>query len=456
VIRARTAAAADRVRAALRADAREGVAEGVGLLLLAHVVRAILGLVAGALVARALDPSRYGAYAVAGAAVAVGITVADFGLSTSAARQIAADLAKAPGRAYRSAAAFARLRLLGGLLVLMAALVLAGPVAALLGLPDGDGPTLVRLAAATVLAAAANGVVSTIHHGLRRYRSLVVGQISVSLATVGGLAALFAADRLTLTTAMWMGIAGNLVSLGIGFALLPAPWRAALRGRAPWRGEESRALRSFTAWLGISAVFTIAWTQLDLVLVSRLLDAREVGLYGLALALAFKADVLNQALHTTLLPAVSRLSGREAYAAHVRRSLARSVVLAVPLLLALPLVRPFISAVYGPEYAAAAPIFYGLAAILLFDLLTHPVLLLAFPMNLPRWIAASNALTTATLLVAGVALIPVFEVYGAVVAKLLAKVAGALVTGAAIVLHFGAARQGAPVSAPAPDTAIAP
>ncbi|MFN2468030.1 MAG: oligosaccharide flippase family protein [Gaiellaceae bacterium] len=454
MIRSRVASVWGRARTAVRADARDGIAEGAGLLLIGYAFRLALGLVAGALVARALDPGRFGAYAVAGVAVGIGATLADFGLSTSVTRQIAADVVAAPERAFRSAAAYLRLRLLGALGVLVAALVLAGPLATLLGLSGGTGPWLVRLAGVTVVAAAANGVVSTIHHSLRRYRSLVTGQICTSSAVLAGFAVLFLVDRLSLTAAMLVGVAGNLASLALGLALLPPAWRRALLRPAPWHGEESRRLRGFAGWLGVSLLFSATWAQLDLLLVSQLLEPRLVGLYALALALAFKADIVNQVLHTTLLPTVSALSGPDAYAAYARRSLVRSAVLAAILLAALPLVGPFITAVYGEGYAPAAPIFYALMGIVVFDLLTHSVLLLAYPMNLPRRMAAADAVATATLAGLGLVLIPLFGVYGAVAAKLAGKLAAFVVQGSAVARHLRTERREAALAVPAPDPSI--
>jgi O-antigen/teichoic acid export membrane protein len=455
-IRTRAARVERHVLAALRADAREGLAEGAALFLLSHVVRGVIGLAAGALVARALGPGQLGAYAVTAAAVAIGASVADFGLANSTTRQIGIDLVESPERAFRSAAAYARLRLLSGLVVLAVALVLAGPLAALLALPEHEGPWLVRLAGIGVLAASASGIISTIHYSLRRFRPLVIGQVCASLTMLGVLAALFAFDRLSLAAAVAVGIAGNMASLGVMLALLPPQWRSALRRAGGTRGEESRRILVFAAWLGVAGVFAALTSQLDLILVNRLLDPRTAGLYALALALAFKADVINQILHGTLLPAVSGLSSREAFANYCQRSLVRSAVLAVPLLVVLPLAGPFISAVYGSEYESATPILYALMVIVIFDLFTNSLLLLAFPMNLPRRIAASHALAAVTLALMGTALIAVFGVYGAVGAKLLARVGAALVIGWAIAFQLGARRQGARITFRPPDPAGTP
>jgi O-antigen/teichoic acid export membrane protein len=455
-LRARLASVERHVRATVRADAREGLAEGAALVLAAHVVRAVAGLAGGALVARALGAGQLGAYVVTGAAVSIGATLANFGLGTSATRQIASELALEPEKAFRSAAAYARLRLLSGLAVLLPALVLARPLAALLGLPRHDGPWLIRLAGATVLAVSAAGVVSTIHYSRRRFRPLLAGQVAASLATLAGIAALFELDRLSIVAAVAVGIAGQTASLGVMLALLPPEWRRALVRGGGLRSEESRRIRAFAGWLGVAGVLWGVEAQLDLILVSKLLEPRTVGLYGLAFTLALKADALNQIVYTTLLPTVSGLSSRAALADYGRRSLVRSTLLAAPLVIALPFAGIFIRTVYGREYQPATPIFYALMAVVFFDLFAGPLLLLAFPLNLPRRMAASNAVAVAALAAVAGALIPLFGVYGAVTGKLVGRAGGALVIGSAIALHLGARRQGVRITFREPDPAGTP
>jgi O-antigen/teichoic acid export membrane protein len=306
------------------------------------------------------------------------------------------------------------------------------------------------------VAASASGVVSTIHYSLRRFRSLVAGQVCASLTMLGAMAALFALDRLSLTAAVGVGIAGQLASLAMLLALLPRQWRSALRRAGGLRGEESRRVRAFAGWLGVAGVLWALEAQLDLILVSRMLAPPKVGLYALALGLALKADVLNQIVHTTLLPTVSGLTNRQAFADYARRSIVRSSLLAVPLVVALPLAGPLIGAVYGGDYEPATPILYALMAVVLFDLVVSPLLLLAYPLNLPRRIAASNAVGTVTLAVVAAALIPLFGVYGAAAGRLAGRIVGALVAGGAIAVQLGARREGTRITFRAPDTAGTP
>ena len=156
------------------------------------------------------------------------------------------------------------------------------------------------------------------------------------------------------------------------------------------------------------------------------------GFYALALNLAFKVDVVNQTMNLVLLPTVSALRNRGEYGSYLRRSLARSLALAPLLFVGLPLARPFILTVYGSSFEPATQVFYLLMAVVLFDLVTNPLLLLAYPLKMPRAIAASDAVRVVTLALAGSLLIPIWGLNGAALAKLTSRLAGALWLGAAI------------------------
>src|SRR5690606_25604068 len=161
----------------------------------------------------------------------------------------------------------------------------------------------------------------------------------------------------------------------------------------------------------------------------------EAGYYALALNLALKAGVVHQTLHLVLLPQVSALSGRAQFAIYARRSLLRGLALAFLLLPGFLLARPFILLVYGTEFGPAVPLFQFLLVAVIFDLLVEPLLLLAYPLDMPKVIAASHAIQVAALFVGGSLLIPAWGGAGAVAAKSLAKVLGALFMGSLLWLR---------------------
>ncbi|GAB4445822.1 MAG: hypothetical protein Kow00120_15900 [Anaerolineae bacterium] len=417
-----------------------------------HGLRLALGLVSSALLARGLGPQGLSLFSVVGATMMIAVTVADFGMNHSAVRFIAADRAAAPAQARQTVSVFARLKLLGALATFSIMIALSGPLAGLLNLPADSGPLLMFMAGLGLLATSLSGVLGTVLRALSRFGALVLTQLFTIALTILLVAALYTAGRLEVVSALAVGVAAALATAGLSYFLLPPSWRRAVRASARLNSAAGRRLLTFSRWLWVSATLSILLVQLDLLLLNRWMPPLAVGVYALALNLALKADVFNQSLHTVLLPSASALSGRSAYLAYLRRGLARSLAMALPLVLALPLARPFIIAVYGPAYAESVGVFHILMLVVLFDLLTTPVLLLAFPMDMPRLIAAADALRVLTLLGASAALIPVWGLYGAAIAKLAAKVAGAALIVIAVAVRL---RRAPGQAAPAPDGGMA-
>ena len=401
-------------------------------MLLGHLLRLGLGIISSALLARALGPAGLGFFAVIGAATGILGTVADLGLRLSSIRHIAAAVAAPPmvggitEQARSLTGAYTRLKLLGALGAAVLLWLLAPPLSEMLDLP-ASGSFLLRLGAVALLATAVSGLVSTLLHALRSFRSLVIMQSANVALTVLLMALLWGFAALTLASALVVGAVTAAVAAALGLYFLGPSWRRALSHPVSLRGLESERLLSFSRWMWLSNIFSILAVQVDVLLLNVLLPAPLVGLYALARNLAQKADMVNQSLHTVLAPGVSALSGRRAYRRYVRRSLLRSLVLGALMLLIVPLVRPFILLVYGSEYLGAASVFYALLLIVLLDLFVTPLVLLALPLDQPRLLAASDAIQVLVLLGAGAMLVPLWGVYGLVVARLASRLGGALV-----------------------------
>jgi len=424
-----------RLRALFQYDLRAGITQNSLLLLSGNLAGMALGLISSALLARSLGPEGLRIFAVIGTVTTIGHTVADFGLSSSAIRQIAVHLTRDPDQARRTAGIFARLKLLTGLITCGFILAFVGPLTRVLKLPPESGPLLIALTSLMLLVSVLHGMTGTILQALRRYRLLVGTQLVNAGSTVLLVALFFLTQRLTLWPALILvGVVTTLAATSLEFSGLPADWRKAVLSRAEHLGTQGRRLLGFSKWLWLSASLSILASQLDLLLVNLWTSPQIAGFYALALNLSFKVHIVNKALYVVLLPTVSALAGQESYRTYVRHSLARSLILGALVLAMLPLAPPFILAVYGTAYAASINVFYFLMAFVLVDLFSMPVLLLAFPMNRPRLIAASDAVRVVTLIVAGSLFIPVWGMYGAALAKLISVVAGALVTGTAIAL----------------------
>jgi O-antigen/teichoic acid export membrane protein len=227
---------------------------------------------------------------------------------------------------------------------------------------------------------------------------------------------------------------GSVVLLAAGIPVLVFPFAVrhlpagffvpsevfSFRARQQWA---PLVLRS--KWLWAASLLALLSMQLDLILLSHWAPATAVGVYALASGLASRLDLVNQTRFLLLLPRVAKLRPGAELDRFARGSIARSLLLSLPYLLVVPLAGPFVATVYGPSYADSVPLLIGLLTVLLVDIFTQPLFLLAYPLDAPDALAWSNGVRVLVLLAAGVLLIPVFGPMGAVAAKLTSRLAGA-------------------------------
>lgn len=403
------------------------VSRGWAIVMGGNLGRMALSFVASVLVARALGPAAFGIYAVLGAAMAITGVVADMGLTVTEVKRVASVWPHQPDTAHLRGRVATWLRVGGALLFFILGALLAVPIAnRILGLSDvPNGPLLFILAMAGMVAVALSGTVSSLlqatnHFGRLSTMSLVNAGLTTILAGT-----LFVMGRLDLVTALLiLGIGTSLASFLVGYRLLPGRW-------ALWRLPafqdlrlEGAALFRFSRWLWVASLFTVVIMQIDVIMVGRLTTAAAAGLYGLALNLARKADIVNQSLYTSLLPTASSLKDREAVGKYLRQSLVRSGLIALGLLVLMPLVGPFIRIFYGSEYAPATGLLQLLLIVVIIDAFATPVILLVFPLERPKLYAVSTALQTIILLLLAAWLIPSMGTPGAAVAKIVARLTG--------------------------------
>jgi O-antigen/teichoic acid export membrane protein len=408
------------------AGALDPITRGWAVIFTGSMARLALGLVASILIARALGPAAFGVFAVLAAASGIAGAIADAGLSGAAVRRIASAWPEDPAEARSRARCFLWLRLGAGGAVLAAGALVSRPLAELMGLQDGQG--LLVLALLGVLATAMSGAVATLLQALGRFGQLSLVMLANSALTVMLAAILAGWGQLNIVTALLvLGVGTSLAGFAVGLRLLPSGWTLDPPPLPVLKAEGGQQLR-FGMWLWAGGLFAMLAAQLDVLLVSRWLDPAVVGVYALALNLARKVEVVNHSLHTVLLPAAAALRSESAEREYLRAGAIRGAVLSAALLPLFPLAEPMIVLLYGPSFAPAAYPFQLLLGVAIFDLLASPFLLLIYPRNRPRLQAGADALRAAVLGVAAMGLIPLFGPAGAVAARLLSRVAGAIFT----------------------------
>jgi O-antigen/teichoic acid export membrane protein len=389
----------------------------------AGVVRLALGLVASLIIARALGPADFGVYAVLAATVGIVGSLGEGGLTESAVLRISAVWPASPTQAAQRARAFWWLRLGVAAAVVGLGCLLAPQIATyVLHVDDG----LLRWALLGIVVTAASGGVSAMLQATGAFGRMS----SLTLLNTG----LTAALALILAVLGWLDLLAALIVLGIGtsvasFALgrslLPTGW-----GLKPPTArdlhDEARRLFRTGRWLWLASLFAMLTANAEVLLLNRWAALPLVGAYALALNLATKADVVNTSLYTVLLPGVAVLDQRAKVAAYIRRGLVRSGLIALGLAALIPVSEPLIVLVYGASFAEAAVFFRLLVLVAIFDVLVTPLLLLPLAYRRPRVLAAADVVRAITLVVVALGLIPAYGAAGAIAARFLARVAGAV------------------------------
>jgi O-antigen/teichoic acid export membrane protein len=412
---------------ALRTLARRPVVSDLLVTLGGRWAQMLIALAGNVISARVLGPDDFGRFGLVMAVVTIGGTLADAGLTYTAVKFIAQYRTGDPARAHAVARAYLGLRLGSGALVAVAGVIGAAPLAGgLLGYPALT--PYMQLAFCTLFSLSVSSYPGTVLVALARFGRLGVAGVINAAITLAGILALLLAGRLDLGTLIAWNVILPVVSTLPTWGFLPAAWRPWHRPPHAATGEQRgvvRELTGFSRWMMLSTLGSIIAGQGDLLLLGRFATPATVGVYSVALTLALRLDTLNQSLTTVLVPRASRLSGPGALRGYTRRVLRGSLLLAGGLAGAALVAQPLIALVYGERYAASAGLFGALIIVVLFDLITSSLFLVAFPLNKPRVLAVADWLRVGVLGVAGMLLIPALAGLGAVVARLLARVVGA-------------------------------
>lgn len=379
-----------------RVVARNFLALGSG-----EIVARVLAFLGSVYLARALGAEMYGVVGFASAVLLYFGRLADGGLDLIGMREIARD----PREAARLLPAVLAFRLAGSLL--LAVLLAAG---ALAFLPRPDGPVL-ALFALTLIPIGAS--VRWVHLGLERSGAPSVARMVGEAAALGLTVLLVrqAADVRYVPLAQLGGGAVTALLLLRGLGGLGVP--VALR----WDWPAMRPLLARSSRVVLAALLGLLAYNSDLIFLRIFSGARTAGWYAAAYTPISLAINLGLAYRMSLLPTLTRL-GTEEERQHAlyHTSLAHLFAAVLPAAIGgFLLAAPAIHFVFGPEYAAAAPVLALLVwAIPFAQLREAPVAALVASAHEHRLLQL-NAVGTALNIGLNIALIPRFGMMGAAV-----------------------------------------
>ncbi len=400
--------------------ARRAVTANSGWLLFDKLIRALLGLLVGAWIARFLGPVDFGTLAYVAAFVALFIPFANLSADAIVVRGISQAPESAPS-------------LLGTALVLRIALGIACWLLAVLTamvLDDGRGGTvlLTAIVGGTLVFQAAD-VVDLWFQSQAQSRRTVVAKLAAYLLSSGLKVGLVVAGA----PLLWF--AGVTVVEAIAGAL--ALWVAYRKLRTTFAWSRSRAVARDLlreAWpLMLSGFAIMVYMRMDQIMIKQILDAHALGVYAVALPVSQFWQVIPLTLATSLAPFVARqkLADEAAYR--------RTIVLIFRVFfyfgvaaagLTMVVSDWLVSHLFGPAYAEAARLLdlHVISNIFCFLGIAHSLWLVnerRFAVRL--WGTALAGLTTVTV---NFILLPIFGVVGACVAAIAAQVSAAFLINA--------------------------
>lgn len=329
---------------------RPGLVRTVAQTGLFNILATVLGAGTGLLVARSLGAGPRGEYAAVTAWFGLALVVGELGQTAATCFHVAQD----PARARSYVATARSLMLASGTIVAAVGLVIAP------GLAHGQ-PALtfgyrvmftVSLAAFTgaSYAFALQARHITYWNGVRTSQPALFFLAVLILAMTG---------NLTLS-AVLLVLAGSIV-LQTGLAYLACVRSGLAPGHAD-RGLVSSLLRYGMGQLTASAPSAVN-TRLDQLVMSLTVPAADLGLYAVAVSLTSLAFPIVAALGYVAFPQLARRSGTAASGRRLERGaiLVSCAVAAAILLPVAGTAQWVLPAVFGPSFAAAAPLVWVLA-----------------------------------------------------------------------------------------------
>ena len=397
-------------------------ARNVGVLLAGNVAKLGFGVVASALTYRALRPGDAGRFAIAMGLVSLFSFVAEFGFRDAAVNYIAGAATTAEAEAV--ARSFLMAKLVFGTL---AAALLAGLAGWIVNGWYGGAvqPELVRLAALTLLTGGLLNYVQTLLEARQTFGALSLISMLQALLRAGVIAALFFSGRLALWPLVGIEVVLPIALFAVGQRALPAALRPRLVASL---GAHFGRLWRFSRWIAVAAVASTIFLSLDVLLLGHFRPAAEVGLYGAALALLAKFEVVQNAILTSSFPEACRYRTRAELRAYVTRTLRLTGLASIGFLLILPFSGLLVAGLYGQAYAGAVLPFVILLVGLAIGLNAQPAAFILYPLGRPRWIAGGDVLQLIVFAALGLALAPRYGAVGIAIAVLLRQLFGAGLT----------------------------
>lgn len=330
----------------LRNEAFVRIAANTSWLLGDRLVRAALGFIVGAWVARYLGPERFGHYAFVLTFIAFFQALANLGADSIVVRDVARDPASAP----RVLGAALRMRLLAGMLCWALA------VGMTVAINPGDHETVLMTAiVGGVMVFQAVDTIDLWFQSQTQSRRTVVAKLTAYAATSGLKIALILAKApiVWFAGAVLFDFASAALALAVAYRGFPTAQR--------WTFDAAmaRGLLAQSWPFLLSGLAITIYMRIDLIMLKAFSGVHEVGIYAAALPISQLWQMIPMTLAISFGPHIARqkLVGSEAYETALitvfRLFGGLSLAVAIVTVIAAPLLLPL---VYGPQFVASVKV----------------------------------------------------------------------------------------------------
>lgn len=281
---------------------RRSIASNTGWLLFDRLVRALLGILVGAWVARYLGPAEYGQLAYVTAFVAIFMAIA----SLSADAIVVRDIAQDPGATEQILGSVFAIRLAVGVLAwgaVVSCVFIANP-------GDSRLVAMTAIAGATLVFQAAE-TVDLWFQSQSQSRRTVAAKLSVYVISSGVKVLLILSEAPLMAFACVAALEALACALALGVALRWLPTQA----RWSFVAARAQQLMREAAPFIVSGLSIMLYSRIDQILIKQLIDEHALGIYSAALPLSQFWQVIPMALATSFAPfiATRKLRGEAEY-----------------------------------------------------------------------------------------------------------------------------------------------
>ena len=368
----------------------------------------IIFLVRLIILARLLLPDDFGLVAIGLTVLTVATSLTDFG--------VVAALIQQPATDKRHLDTAWTIGLLRGIIVTVSLLVLAPFIAELFD--EGRAAGIIRALAFTALIQAVASIeVARLNRELRFHG---LASIRLSAAIANTIVAILLAPHYGAWALVWGSLAASLINSAFSYVI--APYRPAFR----LADTATASIARFGRWIFLIGVLAVAADAILRWLVATQLGVAELGLFFLAVRLAFlPSQLVSELVSDVAFPVYAELQLNRQKAAAAFRGLLISVALAlIPACMVLAVLMPdLVQHVLGDRWQGAIVITQLLIISSIAGMLGDGVAPVLKGTGRPAGIAAMDALQLALILVLGWPLIGKYGLVGAGIAWLTAIIA---------------------------------